>query len=315
MNKLTLLLIILLFTSGHTAIAGDPHKKLKGEIQLSGAFALYPMVVKWASEFKKLHPGVKIDISAGGAGKGITDALSKVVDLGMVSREVYDAELQKGAFVISVTKDAVIPIVNAASPVINDIRRHGLKKEIAQKIWLEGSATTWGKILGTTSRIPVHSYIRSDACGAAETWAIYLGKKQEDLEGTAVFGDPGIASAIQRDKIGIGFANIAYVYDQKTKRPFRGIIPIPLDVNNNGRIDPEENFYDNITLLMRAIGEGRYPSPPARDLYLVSNGKPEKPEVIEFLRFILSEGQQWTTEVGFIGLPQEKLNEQLTKLK
>ena len=42
--------------------------ELKGEIQLSGAFALYPMAVKWAEEFRKIHPKVRIDISAGGAG-------------------------------------------------------------------------------------------------------------------------------------------------------------------------------------------------------------------------------------------------------
>ena len=74
--------------------AGDT---LKGEISFSGAFALYPMVVKWADEFRKLHPNVRIDISGGGAGKGMTDALAKVVDLGMVSREIYEVEAQKGA--------------------------------------------------------------------------------------------------------------------------------------------------------------------------------------------------------------------------
>lgn len=51
-------------------------RELQGEIQLSGAFALYPMAVKWAEEFRKIHPKVRIDISAGGAGKGITDALA-----------------------------------------------------------------------------------------------------------------------------------------------------------------------------------------------------------------------------------------------
>ena len=51
--------------------------ELSGEISLSGAFALYPLAVKWGEEFQKLHPNVKIDISAGGAGKGITDALAQ----------------------------------------------------------------------------------------------------------------------------------------------------------------------------------------------------------------------------------------------
>ncbi len=37
-------------------------QELSGTITLSGAFALYPMAVRWGEEFKKLHPNVKIDI-------------------------------------------------------------------------------------------------------------------------------------------------------------------------------------------------------------------------------------------------------------
>ena len=217
---------------------------LKGEISLSGAFALYPMVVKWAEEFKKIHPNVRIDISGGGAGKGMTDALAKVVDLGMVSRDVHDVEFKKGAVAFAVVKDAVVPTVNAANPLIRDIKAKGLKRNVALSLW-SGKCKTWGNVLGTTSKVPVHVYTRSDACGAAETWAAWFGKRQEDLEGTAVFGDPGVASAVQKDKVGIGFNNIAYAYDQKTRRPYAGLAIIPLDVNGNGKIDPEENFYDN----------------------------------------------------------------------
>ena len=94
-------------------------RELQGEIQLSGAFALYPMAVKWAEEFRKIHPKVRIDISAGGAGKGITDALAKVVDLGMVSRDIYPQELEKGAFPIAVVKDAVVPTINSNNPLID----------------------------------------------------------------------------------------------------------------------------------------------------------------------------------------------------
>ena len=102
-------------------------RELQGEIQLSGAFALYPMAVKWAEEFRKIHPKVRIDISAGGAGKGITDALAKVVDLGMVSRDIYPQELEKGAFPIAVVKDAVVPTINSNNPLIDQILATGLK--------------------------------------------------------------------------------------------------------------------------------------------------------------------------------------------
>ncbi len=290
-------------------------KELKGEIQLSGAFALYPMIVKWAEEFRKIHPKVRIDISAGGAGKSITDALAKVVDLGMVSRDIYPQELEKGAFPVAVVKDAVVPTINSNNPLINEILATGLKREVAKDLWIHTTARTWGDVLGSASTIPVHVYTRSDACGAAETFAAWLGAKQEDLEGTAVFGDPGVTSVVQRDKIGIGFNNIAYAYDINSKKPYRHIAVMPLDLDGNGRIDPEEDFYSTSTELNAAIADGRYPAPPARNLFLVANGVPEKPEVLAFLEFILTDGQEYAPEVGFIGLSTELLEEELTKLQ
>lgn len=291
------------------------YSELKGEIQLSGAFALYPIVVRWAEEFRKIHPKVRIDISAGGAGKGITDALAKVVDLGMVSRDIYPQEIEKGAFPIAVVKDAVVPTINANNPLIKEILATGLTRESAVRMWAKGEAKTWGDVLGTDSKIPVHVYTRSDACGAAETFAAWLGVKQEDLEGTAVFGDPGVTSVVQRDKVGIGFNNIAYAYDITSKKPYNNIVVIPLDLNGNGKIDPEENFYAISTELNKAIAEGKFPSPPARDLYLVARGVPDKVEVVAFLEYILTEGQQFASEVGYVGLAPEILMEELSKLQ
>ena len=293
----------------------ERYPDLKGEIQLSGAFALYPMVVRWAEEFRKIHPEVRIDISAGGAGKGITDALAKVVDLGMVSRDVYPQELEKGALPIAVAKDAVIPTINSEHPLIEQILASGLTLEEAKYLWLATGKKTWGHVIGTESTIPVHVYTRSDACGAAETFAAWLGVKQEDLEGTAVFGDPGVTSVVQRDKVGIGYNNIAYAYDINTKKPYHHITVIPLDLNGNGQIEPEEDFYATSADLNAAIAEGRFPSPPARELYLVSNGVPEKREVIAFLEYILTDGQAYTSEVGFVGLSAELLNKELLKLQ
>lgn len=312
---------LLLFASFTLLLSSCSHKskqnndsKAESSIQLSGAFALYPMAVKWAEEYQKLHPNIRIDISGGGAGKGMTDALAGVVDIGMVSREIYQEELNKGAYPFAVVIDAVVPTINVSNPEIENIKKIGLKKETAQKLWNK-EFKTWGEVLGTSSNIPVHVFTRSDACGAAETFAAWFNKKQENLKATAVFGDPGVAAAVQKDKVGIGYNNIAYVYDQKTKKPFDGLTVIPIDVNENGQIDPEEDFYETSEILIQAIKDGKYPSPPARDLYLVTKGKPTNPDVIAFLEYVLSEGQKYTDEIGYIGLSDKKLNEEIAKLK
>jgi len=110
-----ILFMIITFFSGCNK---TPGQKEEGTIRISGAWALYPMMVKWSEEFQKVHPSIRIDVSAGGAGKGVTDALSGMVDLGMVSREIKKEEIEKGAFYIPLVKDAVFPAINEKNPLI-----------------------------------------------------------------------------------------------------------------------------------------------------------------------------------------------------
>jgi phosphate transport system substrate-binding protein len=287
---------------------------LQGRISLSGAFALYPMAQKWAEEFTKIHPNIKIDISAGGAGKGMADALKQLVDLGMFSREITEEELKQGAWYVAVTKDAVFPAISTSNPVFSEIIKKGLTKDQLIELFIKGKKTTWGQLSGTNNKNVVNVFTRSDACGAAEMWGKFLGKNQESLVGIGVFGDPGIAEAVKNDPNGIGFNNLNYVYDHSTKKFYDKMEVVPIDLNANGLIDPEENFYGHMDSVIKAIQEGRYPSPPARDLYFVSKGKPTNPLVIVFLQWILTDGQKFIPEAGYVTLPDSKIKAELTKL-
>lgn len=287
---------------------------LSGTISLSGAWALYPMVVRWAEEFRVLYPEVRIDIGAGGAGKGMADCLAGAVDLGMISRDIYPAEVERGAWWVSVTKDAVVPVVSGENPHIEALRARGASREALVRVWTSEEPGTWGDIIGGGAAEPVRVYTRSDACGAAKTWAKYLGGTQEDLLGIGVYGDPGLAETVKRDPLGIGYNNINYVYDARTKAPVNGLTVLPIDLDGSGTLEDGELFYNDRGSIVRAIADGVYPSPPARDLHLASMGRPEKPEVIEFLRWILTEGQAYVPESGYIKLPDARLAEELERL-
>jgi len=288
-------------SKGEVKRDANGNQVLSGYITLSGAFALYPLAIQWADEFHRLHPDVDIDISAGGAGKGITDVLADQVDIAMVSRELKPQEKEKGAVAFAVAKDAVVPTINANNPVYQELMQVGLKQDVAKKIW-NGEIKSWGEVLGATtnSQAKVNVYTRSDACGAAETWAAFLGKKQEDLKGTGLFGDPGVAETLQKDVNGIGYNNIGYAYNDKTHKVTKGIAVVPIDVNGNGKVDPEERFYDTMDALMDAIAKGKYPAPPARNLYLVTAGKPKNPVVVEFLKYVRTKGQRLNGPAGFV---------------
>lgn len=315
MKRVAGILIVGAFILFGLSFGQTYQKPLAGKISISGAWALYPMAVKWQEEFQKIHPGVRIDVQAGGAGKGIADVLAGMVDFGMVSRDVHPEEVAKGALAIAVTKDGVVATISDKNPFLNDLLKKGISRALFIDIWITAKISTWGQALGTNEKGAVHVFTRSDACGAAETWAAYLGKRQEDLGGIGVYGDPGLADAIRRDPLGIGYNNINFAYDAKTLKPVSGIAIVPIDLDGNGKIDDREKIYATRDDITGAIARNVYPSPPARDLYLVAKGKPANPAAVEFLRWVLTDGQKYVPETGYIPLSKEKLAEELNKIK
>ena len=302
-------------SSGGTAVQTTAStKELEGKISISGAWALYPMAVRWGEEFQKLHPKVTVNVAAGGAGKGMTDAISGQVDIGMVSRDIDPSEIDKGAYPIGVAKDAVVPVINEKNPAAQEILKTGLKRKTFVDIYINKTVTTWGQAIGKPElNQEIHLYTRSDAAGAPEIWAKYLGKKQENLKGTGVYGDPGLLAAVQKDPLGIGYNNYNYAQDMKTGVPVTGIKIIPFDVNENGVVDPDEDISTKEKTIA-AIKKGVFPHPPARVEFFVTKGKPTG-LTAEFIKWTLTDDQKFLDEVGYIELSKEVLDSELKKVE
>jgi len=315
--------IITLITIGIVSNCGCVGKN-ENTIKIEGAFALTPMMEKWTAEYRKIHPEINIDITSNGAGQGMADALLGIADIGMVSREVNNTEIERGAFWISVAKDAVVATINTDNPVIEEILRKGVTKQQFKDIFITRKITTWGQLVGNESLSDdlIVLYARSDSCGAAETWAKYLGSyKQNDLinvADSAVNGDNTLAATIQREEFGIGFNNIGYVYTEKladgTVLPADNIIPVPIDLNENGVLDENENVYTNRSAIVTAINDYVYPSPPARALHLVTLNN-YTGIVKDFVYWILTDGQQYVLDAGYVPLPSETITAQINYLE
>lgn len=294
----TIILAVLVVASSMAVQAAE----LSGTLSLSGAWAIYPLAVKWGEAFQKQHPKVRLDISAGGAGKGMTDALTGAVDIGMVSREVDKAEKAKGAYPVFIAKDGVFPVVSANNPGVKQILEHGISKKSFQVIYVEGRPLNWHQIAGGQAA-PVHAYTRSDACGAASAWAATLGKyKQDDLKGIGVYGDPGLLEAVRRDPLGLGYNNLGYVFRGDQVSP--GVEIVPIDANRNGKVDASERI-DTRDKAYKEIASGRYPG--ARREFFVTKGKPNG-LAKAFIEFALSEaGTKVLDDVGgYVPLSKEE---------
>jgi phosphate transport system substrate-binding protein len=88
---------------------------------------------------------------------------------------------------------------------------------------------------------------------------------------------------------------------------------VPIDINTNGQADADE-VIETKAVAVDAIATGKYPSPPARDLNLVTNGKPSG-VTKDFIVWILTDGQQYVGEAGYIQLTPAQLQEFLQKVQ
>ncbi len=297
------------------AAQSPAEEQLSGVISVSGAFALYPMMTVWADEFSKLHPDVEFDVQGGGAGKGMTDTIAGAVDIGMISRSIKDEETAQGIFWVSVTKDAVFPIVSSENPVAAQLLEKGITQEIFNKIYITEEIKTWGEVIGDPSITDeIHVFTRSDSSGAAEQWAKFAGgKAQEDLKGIGVNGEPSILDTVIKDPLAIGYGNLNSIFDLSNGNIVPGVIIPPIDVDNNGKADAVE-IYKVKEDAFGAVANGTYPSPPSRFENLATMGKPEGLS-LTFIKWILTDGQQYLESAGFVPLTPEQQAESLDKLK
>ncbi len=291
--------------------------KSEKQIAISGAWALYPMMCVWADEYQQTHE-VKIEVTGGGAGKGMSDVLMGQVDIAMCSRPVTETELKQGAFYIAVTKDAVIATINAKNPVIKEIFKYGLSCQDLEKIFLR-EVKEWGTLFGKDLADDTITVLgRSDASGAAKVWANYLGgytqSEIQDCADANYSGDMNLANGVKQQKNSIGFNNLNYAYNMKDGNFAPGIRPVPLDLNGNNKLDQKEDFYQIRKALVKNVSRGVYPSPPARKEYLVAKGDFSK-TAKKFVNWILTDGQQYVSQNGYVKLPSEMLRQELNYLQ
>jgi phosphate transport system substrate-binding protein len=288
---------------------------LKGSFSISGAYALYPLIARLASEFMAIHPGVNIEVSKIGTGEGITSLLSRKCQLAMISRPLTDEETGAGIWVIPVAKDGVAPIVNQKNPNIEKILNMGLSPDEFMHVFVSGKQMTWGEVLGTDSRDKITVYTRADESGAAELWAGFIYKKSTDLRGIGVTGDDEMIKSIQENPLAIGFCNFSYAFDTSTGERTKDVQIIPCDLDFDNKIDRVEVPFINLEEAHRSMWLGFYPDQLCRELTLGSLGKPTDPVIIEFLTYVLGKGQSDVKKVGFCPLNNVYINYALDFLK
>jgi phosphate transport system substrate-binding protein len=176
---------------------------LSGRITFAGSTTVQPLAGKLGDVFCERHPGIQLEIAAGGTEVGIQAIHEGTADIGMASRALKPEEV-KGLNPFQIAIDVLAVIVHPSNPV------DGLSLAQLQNIYT-GKITNWREVGGLDQ--PIMVLVREKSSGTRGAFDELVLAKQEPtapaLKAVVTAGDMAAAVASDPAAIGyVGFGNL-----------------------------------------------------------------------------------------------------------
>mgnify|MGYP000945558494 CR=1 FL=1 len=255
-------------------------------IQDMGSDTIVNLALGWAERYQESHPEVRISVTGGGSGTGITALINKTIDIANASRQIKTEEMEaaKAAgldpqeFVVA--RDAIAVIVNPENPV------QQLSLEQLSLIYT-GEITNWKEVGGEDR--PIVKLSRESNSGTHVYFLEAVIRKGIKGDTTIFSADTlllpsseGIIAEVRDNPNAIGYDGLGYVTDEVK------IVAV------SGLMSPDQYVIPSI----ETVNNNTYPI--SRDLYMYTPGTPSG-AVKDFLDWILSdEAQTIVKELGFV---------------
>lgn len=262
------------------------------KVNISGTKFTYPLIEKWITEYKKTYPTADIQL-ASKAGESVT--------IQIIAYHPELATFGENKQITAVSRFALLPVGNGNAPLTQKSLKKGVKKEELKKYFLEDPEDA----LEQDKDAPRYQvYTRASKVCSSISFASYLGDDAENIVGKGITGDDkNLLEAIKRDPNGITYNNLGYLFDLQTREPLKDFSILPIDLNNNGKLDKDEQIYGNLDQLIGFIEKNpNSKAIPTENVYFITNKNAENPELKRFVNWTQHEGQAFSKEFGFISL-------------
>ncbi len=293
-QKLALVLCTLLLlclsacgsTNGQNSSSTDTSSSQSEYIENKGSDTIVNLALAWAEAYQALHPEVRISVTGGGSGTGLTALINKSVDIANASRQVkaeelaaaQEAGLNPQEYVIA--RDAIAVIVNPENPVDQ------LTLEQLSAIY-RGEITNWSEVGGEDR--PIVKLSRETNSGTHVFFleaVVRLGNSEDKTIFSAdtllLPSSEGIISEVSENPNAIGYDGLGYITE---------------DVKMVALASVEEpDVY--VLPSVASVADGSYMI--SRDLYIYTQDVPNG-AIQDYLDWILSaEAQQIVANLGFV---------------
>lgn len=284
---------------------------LKGSISVLTTPELYGLATKWATEFSGLNPGLKINIINADDSK-TGNFIEAGVNFGFVSGNHSVTNTAEPLWKMTVGRDIIVPVTSSKNPFLDELYKSGISAEKFGRIFNNPGKEGWGAILGNSQNAPVHLYIVNDETVQAAVKK-FLNVNQIPVEGIFYGSEEDVIASIQNDPYAVGFCSLASIIGPDKQSMLDNVRFLPIDKNANCKLDYMEKIYSGPDAFARGVWIGKYPKALSSDVYFISSGQPSNQTEIAFLKWILTDGQQFLYVNGLSDLVYSERQSKLDK--
>jgi len=266
----------------------------------------------WTTEYLKLNPDEQIRVlninEENNAQPG-----KKVGQIGFYSCGYLNELNTPPSWQMVVGREIFVMIMNQENPFIDQVVEKGISRTNLSEYFNNEGKQNWSALLDNDQDIPAHFYIEKN-----ETPGAILSKyvnRDISKSGLIYEKDPAVlVSSVLNDKNAIGFCRLTDIINPEDNSIIQGIALVPIDKNENGRIDSFENIYGDVGAFSRGVWIGKYPRQFIANIYLGSAERPSNAAEVAFLKWVLTDGQKMLIENGYNDLVSSEKTSNVDKL-
>jgi phosphate transport system substrate-binding protein len=280
-------------------------EELSGDVIIDGSSTVGPLTTSAAESFRGEQPNVNVEVGVSGTGGGFERFCAGETDISNASRPIdeeeevplcTDAGVEFTEFQVGV--DALTVVVNMA----NDWATC-LTVEQLNKIWepaAEGKVTNWNQVDPSFSDVPLELAGAGTDSGTFDYFTDVINGEEgaSRADYTASEDDNVTVQAVEGAEGGLGYFGFSYYEENQDS-----LKALEVD-GGDGCVAPSVD----------TARDGTY-QPLSRPLFIyVKNEALERPEVHAFVEYFLTNSVQLAEDALFIPVPDEVVEENLSKL-
>ena len=279
---------------GAVTVATPGRAEAQAAIKIDGSSTVFPVAEAFAEEFQIQNRGkVRVTVGMSGTGGGFKKFCRGETDMSNASRPILTEEMEacRKAGIkyieVPVAFDALTVVVNPANKWVKSLTVADLKK-----MWepaAQGRISTWKQVRAEFPAEKLMLFGPGADSGTFDYFTEAVMGKSKSSRGdfTASEDDNTLVQGVENNKSALGYFGFAYYAAHKDK-----LRAVAIDGGKGPVLPSVENVIN-----------GTY-QPLSRPLFVyVKESSAARPEVREFVQFMMSQGSALVTEVGYVPLP------------